>query len=82
MSCGVGRKCGSDPALLWLWMATLALIQPLAWEPSYAAGAVLKIKKKHTHIHNLLVMWLRLVEGSATDGEESQVQGLPVMLRK
>ena len=35
MSCGVGRRCGSVPALLWLWHrpAATAPIQPLAWEP-------------------------------------------------
>ena len=28
LSCGVGHRCGSDPALLWLWfrLATAALI--------------------------------------------------------
>ena len=31
MSCGVGRRLGSDPALLWLWCrpAATALIRPL-----------------------------------------------------
>ena len=30
MSCGVGRRCGSDPKLLWLWcrLAAEAQIQP------------------------------------------------------
>ena len=47
MSCGVGRRCGSDPALLWLWCrsAVVAPIGPLAWEPLYAEGAALKSKK-------------------------------------
>ena len=37
----------NDPALLWLWcrQAAIALNQPLAWEPPYAAGAALKRKK-------------------------------------
>ena len=37
MSRGVGRRCGLDPVLLWLWCrpVTTALIQPLAWEPPY-----------------------------------------------
>ena len=41
MSCGVGCRCGSDPALLWLWRRPVATvpIQPLAWEPPYAVGA-------------------------------------------
>ena len=32
MSCGVGWRCGLDPALLWLWcwLTAAALIQPLA----------------------------------------------------
>ena len=48
MSCGVGRRCGSDLAWLWLWRrpAAVALIGPLAWEPPYATGATLKKKKK------------------------------------
>ena len=47
MSCGVGRRRGSDLAWLWLWHrpVTTALIQPLAWEPPYAEGAALKKKK-------------------------------------
>ena len=51
VSCGVGQRCGSDLALLWLWHCcgcgvAVALIQPLAWEFPYAAGAALKRKKK------------------------------------
>ena len=48
MSCGVGRRCSSDPALLWLWcsLAAVAPIQPLVQEPPYVAGAALKRQKK------------------------------------
>ena len=49
MSCGVGRRCGSDPVLLWLWHRSVATapIRPLAWEPLYAVGvAQEKAKKK------------------------------------
>ena len=48
MSSGVGRRHGTDHALLWLWhrLAATALIRPLAWEPPYAAGAALKKDKK------------------------------------
>ena len=48
MSCGVGRRCGSYPALLWLWRrpSAVALIGPLAWEPPYAAGAKKQKTKK------------------------------------
>ena len=46
-SCGVGRRCGSDLVLLWLWCrgAAVALIRLLAWEPPYAMGVALKSKK-------------------------------------
>jgi len=45
VSCGVGCRGGSDPALLWLWHRPVATapIQPLAWEPPYAAGAAQEI---------------------------------------
>jgi len=45
MSCGVDRQRGSNPVWLWLWHrpAATILIQPLAWEPPYAAGL-----KRHT----------------------------------
>ena len=43
--CGVGHRCGSDPALPWLWcrLVATAPIGPLAWEPPYAAGAAQEI---------------------------------------
>ena len=52
MSCGVGRRQGSDLVLLWLWCrpAATALIQPLAWELPYAMGVALK--KKESKIYN------------------------------
>ena len=39
--CGIGRKCGSDLVLLWLWHrpVVIAPIGPLAWEPPYAVGS-------------------------------------------
>ena len=48
MSCGVGRIRGSDLVLLLLQhrLAATALIQTLAWEPSYAVGAALERPKK------------------------------------
>ena len=48
MSCGVGHRRGSDPALLWLWrrLAAAAPIQPLAWEPPYATGVALEKAKR------------------------------------
>ena len=53
MSCGVGRKLGWDPVLLWLWCRPVATapIRPLAWEPLCAAGVALeKTKKKKKDI--------------------------------
>ena len=48
VSCGVGCRRGSDPALLWLWcrLVATAPIGPLAWEPPYAAGAAQEIAKR------------------------------------
>ena len=51
MSCGVGRRFGLDPELMWLWRRSTATapIRPLPWEPPYAADVALekaKIQKK------------------------------------
>ena len=48
VSCGVGCRRGSDPALLWLWRRpeATAPIRPLAWEPPYAEGAAQEIAKQ------------------------------------
>ena len=48
MSCGVSRKHGADPVLLWLWrrLAATSPIGPLAWEPPHAVGADLEKTKK------------------------------------
>jgi len=45
VSCGVGCRRGSDPALLWLWrrLVATAPIRPLAWEHPYDAGAAEEI---------------------------------------
>ena len=50
VSCGVGGRQGSDPALLWLWhrAAATAPIGPLAWEPTYAAGVALEKAKRQS----------------------------------
>ena len=52
MSCGVGCRRGSDPALLWLWhrLAATGPIRPLAWELPYAAGVTLKRQKTRKKI--------------------------------
>ena len=48
MSCGVGRRRGSDPALPWLWrrLVAMALIRPLAWDPLYAESVALEKAKR------------------------------------
>ena len=48
MSCGVGRRLISDPALRWLWgrPAATAPIQLLAWKPPYASGAAQEMAKR------------------------------------
>ena len=69
MSCGVGHRNGSDPALLWLWCkpAAVALIRSLAWEPPCAAGAALKRKREeNTLFKNIYIKThsiLQLPEG-------------------
>ena len=47
-SCGVDRRHGLDPTLLWLWCRLMATapILPLAWELPYTEGAALKRPKK------------------------------------
>ena len=57
MSCGVGCRRGSDPALLWLCHRPAAVdpIGPLAWEPPYAAGATLKRQRDKKKINQLLI---------------------------
>ena len=48
MNYGVSHRHGTDPTLLWLCCRpeVVALIQLLAWEPSFATGTALKKKKK------------------------------------
>ena len=47
MSCGVGRRRGSDPTL-WLWSKPVAtaLNRPLAWEAPYAVEVAQENGKK------------------------------------
>ena len=44
----LGRRRGSDPAVLWLRcrLAAVALIRPLDWELSYTTDVALKSKKR------------------------------------
>ena len=59
MSCGVGRRRGSDPELRWLWcrLVATAQIRPLAWETPCATGVaqeIAKRQKKPKKIENLI----------------------------
>ena len=55
MNWGVGCRCGSDLALLWLGRrpAAMALIRPLAWEPPYAVDVALKKKTEDKKIKKI-----------------------------
>ena len=57
VSCGVGCRRGSDPALLWLWCRPVATapVQPLAWEPPYAAGAAQEIATTTTSKKEIMI---------------------------
>ena len=63
VSCRIGRRCGSDLVLLWLWcrLATRAPFRPLAWELPYAKGIDLKSRKQKQeqtlHEEMLLKSW-------------------------
>ena len=69
MSCGVGHRLGSDPALLWLChrLAATAPIRPLTWEPPYAAGVALK-KVSRSSERAVLRAALALAQRSARFG--------------
>ena len=51
----IGHRCGVDPELLWLWCrpTAVSMIQPLAWELSYAASTALEKKKKYLSSNNV-----------------------------
>ena len=60
MSCGVGRRHGSDLTLLWLWCRpeATAPIRPLAWESPHAARAALeKAKRPKKEKENKTDVW-------------------------
>ena len=75
VSCGVGHRCGSDPACH--RPAAVALIRPLAWEPPYIAGAALKSKTKiQTGIQKWDTMFPRLQKsGRLHRGGDSRSAG-------
>ena len=59
MSCGVGRRHGSDLVLLWLWRrpAATATIGPLAWELPYPVGSALE-RTKYIYIYMYVCIYL------------------------
>ena len=80
MSCGVGRRLGSDPTLLWFWcrLGAEAPTGPLAWELPYAAGAALKRQKdknkNQTHTQTKKSQVFQIPQISAFGEKESKTQ--------
>ena len=70
MSCGVGCRRGSDPALLWLWRRPVATapIRPLAWETPYAVGAAQEMatrqKKRKKKVSIVLDLLYEIITSS------------------
>ena len=62
MSCGVGRRCVLDLALLWFWHrpAATAWITPLAWEPPYAEEAALEMAKRPKKKKKILIELMKV----------------------
>ena len=48
VSCGAGRRRGSNPTLLWPWCRPVATapIQPVAWEPPCASGTAQEMARR------------------------------------
>ena len=63
MSCGVGCRGSSDPALLWLWcrLVATAPIRPLAWEPPYAIGVALEKTKRQNNNNNNKINFFKVI---------------------
>ena len=82
MSCGVGRRCGSDLALLWLWCrpAATAPIQPLALGTSICHGSGprkgKKTKKKEKRRKEILELFNPLILLKETEAQAFD-QGVP-----
>ena len=74
MSCGVGRRGGSDLPSLWLWCrpAVTAPIGPLVWEPPYAVGEAIKSKKIKNKKKNRKE---RNLYATTTKGNQGQARG-------
>ena len=77
MSYGVGRRQGSDLALLWLWHRpeATAPIQPLAWEPPSATDVALKRQKKLKNKNKVLIEaahWINLENNMLCEKSHSE----------
>ena len=77
-SWGIGRRCSSHLALLWLWCrpAAAAPIQPLAWELPYVAGVAFKKKKKLRHFILVVHAPVIMVEGRKRGKGRQQRDGI------
>ena len=80
MNCVVGHRCGSDPELLWLWLAATGPIEPLAWEPPYATSVALESKNKKPKTQRIhlrvpaMAQWVKNPAAVAQVTVEVQVQ--------
>ena len=85
MSCGVGRRHGSDLVLLWLWCrpAATAQIRSLAWEPPNAAGVALKRQKTNEQTKRVMSCFICLVTYILRlyDFQTFQSQGIFIQLK-
>ena len=75
MSSGIGHRCGSDLALLWLWHrpGATALIPLLAWEPPYATGVTLKRQTNNNNNNKPVLEFLE-----TADREEKEIKGIQI----
>ena len=64
VSYSVDCTCGSDPELLWLWcrLVAIAPIQPLAWEPPYAASTALPKQANKRKQNKNIILCLKQLE--------------------
>ena len=54
---GIGRRCGLDLVLLWLWCrpAATSLVLSPSWELPYDAGTALKRKKNNNPLEPICI---------------------------
>ena len=85
MSSGVGRRHGSDLALLWLWRrpAAVALIRPIAWKPPFAVDVALKRqeKKKKNNASKGRRQFLSRLRGNEPTSIHEDVGSIPGLIQ-